>query len=219
MIVLLVLLVVASAAAAISQVFGTFFTTTSSTPVGNTISGGFTLNNRLYKPAPGDVTLGATTFSSGQGTIYVNGNLHITGNIGYAGSASSSDKTQLPSLGFVVTGNIIVDPNVTNIVGTYFAGGSFNTRSKLKSYSGNSDTDGSYNDDRLSSDQAFRMDGVMIALNFSLQRQLGNFLGLGAVENTPESFVYDGRVVVNTPIGFSDIQKYPASWNESVPYN
>ena len=209
-----------SAAAAIKAVFGNFFTTAASKAIGNNISGAFDLGqdtSRLYKPAVGDVTIGATTFTSGKGTIYVQGNLHITGNVQYANSASATDKTKLPSVGFVVTGNIIVDPNVTSIVGTYFAGGSFNTRSILNDYSGLSDTAGSPNNNRANSDTAFRLNGVMIALDFSLQRQpSGAALQAGVI---PETFTYDGRVIVNPPQGFTDLQKYPAAWNESVPYN
>ncbi len=209
-----------SAAAAIKAVFGNYFTAAASKSIGNNISGAFDLGqdaSRLYKPAVGDMTIGATSFRGGQGTIYVQGNLHITGNLQYANSASPTDKKQLPSVGFVVTGNVIVDPGVTSIVGTYFAGGSFNTRSVLNSYLDLNDKAGSYNYDRANSDAAFTLNGVMIALDFSLQRQpSGAALQAGVI---PETFTYDGRVIVNPPQGFTDIQKYPAAWNESVPYN
>jgi hypothetical protein len=203
--------------AAINKVFGNTFTSTPSTGIGPNMSGSVALNGAVYRTT-GDLTIGATTFGAGQGTVYVNGNLHITGNNGYA-AGSATDKTQLPSVGFVVTGNIIVDPNVTNIVGTYFAGGTFNTRSVLKNYTDLFDTSGDYNDDRVTSDQGFTLNGVMISLDFSLQRQLDGVANANLFGPKSENFVYDGRIVVNPPIGFTDIQKYPASWNESVPYN
>lgn len=62
----------------------------------------------------GDLTLDATTFL-GKGTIIVEGNVNINGNLSH-GAANAS-------LGIIATGNITIDSSVTNIVGAYYTTG------------------------------------------------------------------------------------------------
>lgn len=74
-----------------------------------------------YKLTGGDVTLGGRSLGHGdRTTLYVEGNVHITGNITYqtAGYKSIAD---IPSFRLVVKGNIYVAPNVTELNGTFVA--------------------------------------------------------------------------------------------------
>jgi hypothetical protein len=181
----------------------------------NILNGQFNLSQnpkRVYKVGgTGNLTLSpGTNFCNGAGSIYVPGDLTISGNITYCGFSGA--RTGLPSVGFIVGGRIVVQPNVTVMVGTYFAQSSFN--------SGTVVTTGN----RVSSDQPLAVLGLVVANSFNLQRQLGSSSfnqagGSTPSQNTPEQFKYDGRIVVSPPPAFSDLYNASASWNESVPYN
>ena len=176
----------------------------------STASYTISLDKKVYM-VPNDLVLDAHQFCSGAGTIYVKGTLTITGNLSYCGGAITKD--QVPSVGFVVTGNIIVDPGVTSIVGTYVANRSFTTQSNLAPDNRSATT----------GDLPFTLNGSMIASSYSLQRQLSGLdlmkanLGLG---NKTETFNYDGRVVVSPPPGFNSLNGSVQSvLNEAVPRN
>lgn len=66
------------------------------------------------------------TSINGRWTLYVRGDVHITGNIGFDyGAPSVLNGT--PSFGLIASGNIYIDPGVTQLNGFYFAGGRVNT--------------------------------------------------------------------------------------------
>lgn len=85
---------------------------------------------RLFPGGGGFYLAGGTL--SGRKTLFINGDLTITGNIVYSGVAVSGIGN-LPSFGVIVTGNIYVDPGVTRIDGFYSAGN--NTSSTGSFYS------------------------------------------------------------------------------------
>lgn len=67
----------------------------------------------------GNKTLGGGNVNPNQRTtVYVDGDLYITGNINYVGSWSTAT---MPMLKIVVRGNIYVDNDVTNLDGVYIA--------------------------------------------------------------------------------------------------
>jgi hypothetical protein len=91
-------------------------------------------------PAPGDVDTGAVQAGSNKyylsgnqttagfsvpdgarDTIYINGNLYISGNVTYANSGGWTQPSDIPALTLVVGGNIYVDPAVTELDGIYIA--------------------------------------------------------------------------------------------------
>jgi hypothetical protein len=145
-------------------------------------------------------------FYGGAGTIFVNGDLRITGSGVRHRATSVARRTDLPSVGFIVTGNIYVDPGVTRVEGAYFTNGLFDTGSVLPD-------DGS---NRTGNDAAFELKGLAVANNFLLRRQTSGASLAGGL--APERFNYDGRVVVNPPMYFTDLFSSPAAWNEGVPY-
>lgn len=161
--------------------------------------------------------LNSTTFNGGSGTVIVNCNLEITGNLGYA--AAGSTKGQVPSVGFIVLGNIHVDPGVTSIVGSYFANGYFDSGSVVDQVvdDGLGNTSIVPTNDPVNSDSVLTVNGLVIANSFYLVRQ-PNGTTLKANTNA-ENFNYDGRIVVNPPPGFSAIFNASAAWNETVPFN
>lgn len=191
---------------ALHQIFPNFAAT-----IGNSANAVFSpastpsnLNKKIYRTT-GDLTLSATTFCGGAGTIYVNGNLTITGNLSYCPGSSKAD---VPSVGFVVRGNITVTAGVTSVVGTFVANGDFTVQSNLTAT----------NRSAATGDSPFTLNGSMIAARYNLLRQLsGATLASGS---KTEVFNYDGRVVVSPPPGFNSLSgSVQAVLNEAVPRN
>jgi hypothetical protein len=78
-------------------------------------------------PAHGTLELTGGTNFDGHQAIYVSGNVWINTNITYAGANggvdawSALDPTTIPSLYVIATGNIYIDPSVTQLDGVYVA--------------------------------------------------------------------------------------------------
>lgn len=86
------------------------------------------LNHAVYYAGGSTFTIPTTTLADGsKTTIYVNGNVHITGNIADAGglnpdwSGGSDPIANIPSFYLIVKGNIYIDPGVTQLDGVYIA--------------------------------------------------------------------------------------------------
>lgn len=68
----------------------------------------------------GNLSLAADTNYSGRHTIYVNGDVTITGDIAYT-AGGRTEVSKIPSLVIVAKGNIYVNPNVARMDGIYVA--------------------------------------------------------------------------------------------------
>lgn len=165
----------------------------------------------------GSLTIGAKQFT-GVGTLVVKGDLRIRGNQSYG-----SDSAGRPnSLGVIVLGNLIIDKDVQNLVGTYYV-------SDVQLSGGNIqfDDDGCplYNPAATNrgvvstgvSARQLNVQGVMVARKFEFQRYHVN---PGADPDAPndaaENVYYDGRVVASTPPGFGTFRD-TAAWYEIAP--
>ncbi|MFI5240531.1 MAG: hypothetical protein ACHQUB_02385 [Candidatus Saccharimonadia bacterium] len=197
----------------------------------NIVSPPTNLNGKIYRTGSGatlqtghDLIINSDpVFCNGSGTIVVEGNLYINSNISYC--PGSANKSNTPSVGFIVNGNIIIGPaaspdTVNNIVGAYFATGQFQTLTTV--IPGNfttSDPVTAFNTNQSCTSvhaASLNVCGLIVADNFDLERQpSGVDLAAGSL---PEQFIYDGRVVVNPPPGFNNILTASAVWNEGVPY-
>ncbi|PSO43227.1 hypothetical protein BRC19_01755 [Candidatus Saccharibacteria bacterium QS_5_54_17] len=160
--------------------------------------------------ARGDARLGETKFTDSAGTVIVEGTY----------GQSGSDRKDVPSVGFIVRGNIIIDESVDELHGSYFSGNEIYTGSvllDLNSVDGGPDnrTDWSPNDNRNDSDKLLDINGLMVANSYVLARQPS---GQDNAQSS-ESFNYDGRVVINPPPGFSRIYTADAVWNDTIPRN
>lgn len=89
------------------------------TDIGGTGTFSFTSQDGAFKKS-GNVTINTSTVGVGKNvSIFVTGNVYISGNINYAtGWTKQSD---VPSAVIVATGNIYIDPSVTNLDGTFVA--------------------------------------------------------------------------------------------------
>lgn len=125
---------------------------------------------------------------NGSGLIVVDGNLNVNGDITYGSGATLTEDRQLPSLGVLVTGNMIIDDNVSQLHGTFYVLGTVTVK-----------TSGT-----ASLDKQLRVFGAMVAHEFDFQRQ---FLGTLDQPEAAEVIQYDGRLTANPPPGFQDLSK------------
>lgn len=148
--------------------------------------------------------LPATTFNNatgantrGSGLLVIKGcDLRITGNLNYQASGATSYLRNLASLGVLVLskyngttyqrgGRVIIDPNVTQLVGAFFAERSIET--------------GSTGDRRT--DQQLRVYGAIVSREIRFQRRWSS------PDEPAEKVEFDGRAIVNPPPGFQDAAK------------
>ncbi len=88
--------------------------------ISSSLKGTYFANSTATTP----FSLGANTITNGQQiTLYVNGNLSITGNITY-NTKDWKSISDIPNLKLIVSGNIYISPDVTQLDGTYIAKGS-----------------------------------------------------------------------------------------------
>lgn len=164
----------------------------------------------------GDLTISsATTFNPGSsgtpdgaGTVIVKGNLTIDANILYSSSAVNKI-TYLPSIAFIVLGDVTVASTVTDINAALIILGdgdpiSCPVLSSASSGCGRFSTGQSYTD-------PLEVNGLIMAKQFNLER-LYVSLSEGA-----EQFNYDGRLLANTPPGMEDMELALPEWNEVAP--
>ena len=169
-----------------------------------TLGASETLNSRLYRYA-GNLTVdSAITFNKGiglqkgNGTILVDGDLIINANIDYEAGAVASRIDNLPSVAWLVKGNIIINPSVTTMVGLYYSEGAAGI------------TTGTTGDP--ATDVALSIKGLIVAKKITLQRQF-----VGADNSPSEQITFDGRAIVNPPPGLADMAKGLPALREVSP--
>lgn len=127
------------------------------------------------------ITQGAWSIPQGNSVvIFVNGNLTINGNITLVGKSF---------LGFIVSGNITVDPAVTNMDGVFINNGTFDSGTGANQLTVN---------------------GTVIAGNIDLGRDMG-----ANNDTTPgEVFNYSPKLLFSMPTEFMGMD---ITWNEVAP--
>lgn len=171
------------------------------------------LDNRVFY-VDGNATTTAGTFNSGSvgnpksgaGIVVVNGNLKITGNISYQDYADDIPKlARLPSVVWIVKGDVIVAPNVSEIAGTFIVLGDGNPGvcPLITSQASNGCGRFSTGDDPSAlNPEALTVSGNVIARQFHFQRRFSS------VNHEPsEIFLSDGRLQANPPSGLGDFAK------------
>ncbi len=155
---------------------------------------------------------GSAGTPNGSGTIIVRGNLYINDDIAYNMAAVAKLK-YLPSVAFIVLGDVIVDSDVTSLVGAYVVLGD-GTPATCPALSDASSGCGRFSSGTTgsgSTDDSLLVSGLVVAKQFKLER-LFSSLDMGA-----ERFVYDGRLLANTPPGLQDITQALPEWQEIAP--
>ncbi len=152
---------------------------------------------------PGDLSIDSEiTFNrgsadqKGSGTIIVDGDLRINANTYYQSGPVSGRVENLPSVAWVVKGDIIIDESVTNAVGLFYSEGDISTG-----------TTGSAEEDI-----PITIEGILIAKTIRLRRLFSD-----DSQEPAEKIIFDGRAIVNPPIGMADIGKGLPVFSDSFP--
>ncbi len=144
------------------------------------------MGSDAYGDEPGDLTIDKDFLfmpdKNGAGTVVVDGDLIINGNIEYSVSNSIASVKMLPSIGFLVKGNIVVQPTVAHLSGTFFTSQNISVPSSPP-------------------DLQLTVSGTMVASKFNFLRI---YNGSAGVSEPAELVIYDGRLQANTPPGFSN---------------
>jgi len=141
-------------------------------------------------------------FSSGATTFVVNGDLHINRNITYGDNPLTSFK-DLPSVAFIVFGDVIIDPEVTELAGNFIVLGKDGV---------NCPDSGCGRILTGAGSEPLLVNGMMMAKKFEMERTYASVL-----KQASEQVIYDGRMTVNTPPGLQDFAKSLPIWSEVVP--
>ena len=163
----------------------------------------FELNSALsFSNASGSDSLGT-------GTIVIDGDLYIKSNISYF-PGTPSNLSDIASVAWIVLGDVYIDPSVSHVVGTFvvLGNGTLNLEDGTirtgRFYTGEFDyVDSHY----VSTPQQFNFSGMIVAKQIVLERAY--FEGLAAAE----IFEYDGRVLINTPLGLGNFIGYLPDWS------
>lgn len=165
----------------------------------NSVLGGnvYLSNGDLVLNTELEFMTGDLVLQNGSGLIIVEGNLKIEKNIKYSNLAVTKLK-QLPSVAFIVKGDIIISPYVSEIVGAFITLGNNNSKECPILLSE------SFGCGRFSTGQSLNkldIKGLVFAKQFNFERSYFS------TERGAEKIIYDGRVLANTPPGLGDITK------------
>lgn len=183
--------------------------------VGATLNGSLLLAGQVWRRA-GDLTVDTPLafqvgagVQNGSGTIIVEGDLTITADITYE-TTNVSSVSNIPSAAWIVLGDVIIDPSVTEVAGSFFVLGSGATCPV-------SLTDSPGGCGRFSTGasaaQALTVNGLVMAKQFNFQRLYTDILN-----NPSERIVFDGRLIANIPPGFDDFTKNLPIFKENMPF-
>ncbi len=162
------------------------------------VTGDLTVDENLTFDPPANANPPGVPQESGAGTFVVDGNLTINANLFYLPSPSVGirELRQLPSLAFIVKGDITIDSSVSQLVGTYFTEKTVTVESAA------------------SGDNQLVVRGAMVAQQFDFKRK---YIGsTGAIEPA-EKVIYDGRLQANAPPGLAALAQGLPDVQEVVP--
>ncbi len=129
------------------------------------------------------LTINDSMIFTNKGIVVVDGDLNINNNLHYNGN-HINNLNDIPSIVWIVNGDVIINDAVEKIVGTFII-------------LGNNGTDGVF--DSGGSDKQLTISGNVMAKIFMLNRTYN--------EGPAEKFINDGRIQVNPPTGLIDFSK------------
>jgi len=133
---------------------------------------------------------------NGSGTIIVDGDLNINANLFYQTGSVAGVVQNLASVAWIVKGDVNIGSSVENVVGLFYSEGDISTGTTGSSLS----------------DVPLKIEGMLIAKKINLQR-----IFIDETKEPAEKIIFDGRVIVNPPLGTSDIGKGLPVFSETFP--
>lgn len=154
----------------------------------------------------GDLILGNSApviYEEGATTFIIDGDLHIERNVTYRQN-TITDFADLPSVAYIVRGDVYIDPTVTEVAGNFIVLGADGV---------NCPNIGCGNINTGAGDlYTLTVNGIMMARQFNMQRAYASLL-----REPAEKVIYDGRLLVNPPPGLADFAKGLPVWSETPP--
>ncbi len=155
------------------------------------------------------------TTTSGAGTIIVDGNVILSGNMAYETPTTPLDDIiKIPSLGWIIRGDLTINPLVSNLVGAFLVLGCPGDESVTTCDSLNQ---GTVNQGTVhtgySLDLPLVVKGLIMARSIVFERNIVGNLGAQGSEQV----IYDGRFIANPPPGLQDLSAAVPSLRLDVP--
>ncbi|MCD4704704.1 LamG domain-containing protein, partial [bacterium] len=159
----------------------------------------------IFKNATGE------TCDNGSGLIIIDGDLYINGNTSYDSLSVEGDSQKLASVAWIIKGDLHIDPNVTKLAGTFMILGDDEIENCGDDLSQPIEGCGIIYTGE--SNKQLEVSGQFLAKNFQFQRTFRSDFREAA-----ELIIYDGRNIINTPLGLGDVLKSLPRWDQVAPY-
>lgn len=151
-----------------------------------------------------------TTCVDASGVILIDGDLNIKSNIFYDPSTIKGSYKSLASVAWIIKGDLNIDKDVQNLAGTFIVLGKDNVSCGTNLSTPEASCGTIYTG---TSDNQLKILGQVIAKNFLFQRTYKDIL-----KNPAELIIYDGRNIINPPLGLEDVVKALPRWDQIAPY-
>lgn len=187
---------------------------------GGTLSDVNTLPNGI-RSHTGNLTINGGTIAVGKRiTLVVNGDVYITGNIGF--DATNYTLTTIPSIGIIASGNIHINPAVTNLYGIYYAGSAISAPESgiintCRTGFGNDPNPPNITDarDAVTCGQQLTVQGALVANRLYLRRTFGDANVAGS--SPAELINFIPQLFLRPPEGLSSVSGTIRSQIERPP--
>lgn len=202
-------------------------------PVGSSGSNSRVLNRKIYHIQGNAVIPAVTpntpiifdngsTSQNGSGLFVIDGDLIIQRPIVYTNNQIQSSLKRLASVGWLVKGNVYIDPSLwavnssltdvcSNINQLANCVAAVNGTFYLYNQGNNLDKGIFFTGTNQATDNPLKVGGLVVAQRFALQRNLEH------ATIPAELFSYDGRIFANTPPGLGDFTKVLPRWRPLAP--
>lgn len=137
----------------------------------------FSANSALTLASNEKLTISVAANKKGTGIVRIKGNVTINNNIEYTGDNNVNKLSDLPSVVWIIDGNLTISPSVTKLAGTFVVFGRFDTGA----------------------------DNVQLVVNGSVLAQAFTLGRTYSTNGEPaELFINDGRLKINPPAGLQN---------------
>lgn len=151
----------------------------------------------------------ASGYESGAGTIIVNGNLSLHGDMTYQPSGSETRFKNLASLAWIIKGDLRIYGNVRNLVGNFIVlGNGTPCNESTPGPNGCGQVFSCYDEENCNL-APLTVNGFVMARKFFFNR---TYSVAPPLIQPAESVIYDGRLLANTPPGLADFAKAMPLW-------